>query len=363
MKNILILDKKWIEKFPFEHGLKLTPMQYILLKDSDKESRSIINLSSKCDYQDEGYYVSLLAQARNQRIIPELHVIQDLKDRTMRKIIGEDLLEKIQTRLKRIKDDKFELTVFLGKNIQEWFDEIAWEFFKLVKAPLFRVYFEKSQEWQIKKIKLLTVEDLWPTHFEYLISTVNNYFSKKKKIHSRSKKYKYDLAILFDSKEKSPPSCKKALKKFIEAGDEIGLKCELIEYKDRPNISEYDALFIRETTNVNHHTYKLARRAEKEGLVVIDDSESMIKCTNKVYLDELLDRLHVLRPRSIIINRENYKTQIPEFSFPWIVKRPDSAFSQGVLKADDHIKYLNIVESEFRNSNLLTRAGVSTDRF
>ena len=61
--------------------------------------------------------------------------------------------------------------------------------------------------------------------------------------------------------------------------------------------AEFDALFIRETTLVNHHTYRFARRAASEGLVVIDDPESILKCTNKVFLAELLSRHKMPMPQ------------------------------------------------------------------
>ena len=45
-----------------------------------------------------------------------------------------------------------------------------------------------------------------------------------------------------------------------------------------------------QTTAVAHHTYRLVRRAEAVGMVVIDDPLSILRCTNKVYLAELLSR-------------------------------------------------------------------------
>ncbi|MEI8633227.1 hypothetical protein P4S72_16635 [Vibrio sp. PP-XX7] len=40
-------------------------------------------------------------------------------------------------------------------------------------------------------------------------------------------------------------------------------------------LSQYDALFIRETTAIDHHTYRLAIEAENLGLVVMDDPSSI----------------------------------------------------------------------------------------
>ena len=103
-----------------------------------------------------------------------------------------------------------------------------------------------------------------------------------------ARNYRYDLAILHNPKEDLPPSNPKALQQFIKAGREGGVKVELIEKKDYGRLAEYDALFIRETTGIDHYTYRFAKKAESEGMVVIDDPDSILKCTNKVYLDELL---------------------------------------------------------------------------
>ena len=85
------------------------------------------------------------------------------------------------------------------------------------------------------------------------------------------------------------PSNERALEKFEKAAERMGhRRCELITATISRRLAEFDALFIRETTSVNHHTYRFARRAAAEGLVVIDDPESIVRCTNKVYLAELL---------------------------------------------------------------------------
>ncbi len=85
----------------------------------------------------------------------------------------------------------------------------------------------------------------------------------------------------------------------------MGLSTELIEKDDFGRLAEFDALFIRETTSVNHHTYRFARRAMAEGLVVVDDPDSILKCTNKVFLAELLERHKIATPRTLIVHRDN----------------------------------------------------------
>src|SRR5690606_2819495 len=122
---------------------------------------------------------------------------------------------------------------------------------------------------------------------------------------------------------------------------------------DLNKVLEYDALFIRETTNVNHHTYRIARMAKAEGLVVIDDPESILKCTNKVFLEEVLDKAGLKRPKSYISYRGNYKQIAETLTYPCVIKQPDSAFSQGVFKAKTFEEFITLSEELFKTSELL----------
>ena len=81
-----------------------------------------------------------------------------------------------------------------------------------------------------------------------------------------------------------PPSNKKAIQQFIRVGKQMGLQLETITSQDFNRLAEYDALFIRETTSLTHHTYQFAKKAESEDMVVVDDPSSILKCTNKIYL-------------------------------------------------------------------------------
>ena len=111
---------------------------------------------------------------------------------------------------------------------------------------------------------------------------MDRYFKRKTAI--RPDKKKYDLAILVNPEDPNPPSDEKAISKFMKAADQAGFYAELITRDDFDQIIQYDALFIRETTFVNHHTFRFAKKAQSLGLAVIDDPESILKCTNKVYL-------------------------------------------------------------------------------
>ncbi len=179
------------------------------------------------------------------------------------------------------------------------------------------------------------------------------YFSKQRYAAPRADHTKYDLAILVNPNESEPPSNRKALEKFVETADSLNIYTDLITKDDFSRIAEYDALFIRETTSVNHHTYRFARRARAEGMVVIDDPESILKCTNKVYLAEILQKARIPTPPTLIIHKQNRDKVLDELGLPCVLKKPDSAFSQGVVKVGTEEELKATLDKMLASSDLV----------
>ncbi|MBF0443189.1 MAG: RimK family alpha-L-glutamate ligase, partial [Oligoflexales bacterium] len=67
---------------------------------------------------------------------------------------------------------------------------------------------------------------------------------------------------------------------------------------------------------------------------VIDDPESILRCTNKVYLAELLIHHHIPAPRTYIIHKNEINSVIDKLPVPCVLKKPDSSFSLGVVKVE-----------------------------
>src|SRR5690606_18235873 len=115
-------------------------------------------------------------------------------------------------------------------------------------------------------------------------------------------------------------------------------------------------LFIRETTNINHHTFQFACRAEAEGLAVMDDPQSIIRCTNKVYLADLFNARGIPTPKTRLIS--NQSTEIldqiaDELGFPIILKIPDGSFSRGMIKVESRADFDGAVSELLKHSALL----------
>lgn len=315
------------------------------------KSIRVINLCQSYSHQTIGYYVSLLAHAREHKVIPTVDSIQDVLNASLSKMISQDIDEEIQHSLRDIKGDSFILSLYFGQNIAKKYHELSKRLHGLFPLPLLRFHLIKKKRWQIKQVLATNLSGIPETHFDFMKEAAEQYLSKKRVCQWRKKQRFHDLAILVDPSETHPPSNKKAIESFINVGESLGLNVDLIEKCDSKNIAEYDALFIRATTSINHHTYRLARRASSENLVVIDDPQSILKCGNKIYLAELMHSHQILMPETRFISR--YAEKLPSLDYPCVLKRPDGAFSQGVVKVESEKNLQKILPDFFRTSDLV----------
>lgn len=296
----------------------------------------IFNLCRSYSYQSTGYYVSLLAEARDHRAIPSIATIQDFKSQTIIRTISDEIDELIQKSFAKLKSREFVLSIYFRRNMAKQYDHLSKKLYNLFRAPLLRAYFIfNKKKWVLQDIETIPLNEIPETHMPYVIEFAKAYFLRKRFFPVKFQKSFYDLAILINPNESEPASDKRAIRKFITAAEKVGFKTEIITKDDYSRIPEFDALFIRETTAVNHYTYRFSRRAYAEGLVVIDDPLSILKCSNKVYLAELLAKAKIPTPKTLLIHRDNRDIIEKELGLPCVLKKPDSSFSQGVIKIDN----------------------------
>lgn len=295
----------------------------------------VFNLASDYGYLSKGYYVSLLAEARGHAVIPSVKTIQDLKEPPITRIVLEELDTLVQRSLGRLKADEFVLSIYFGENMARQHQRLAQELYRLFQAPLLRARFVRQRKrWSLQGIRPIAMKEVPENHLSFLQEAARRYFGRKRHHRTPEDRFAYDLAILVNPEERAPPSDERALQRFEGAAEKLGFSVERIQRGDYPRIGEFDALLIRETTAVSHHTYRFARRAESEGMAVIDDPDSILRCTNKVFLAELLQGAGVPVPRTLVAHSENRDQVEAELGLPVVLKIPDSSFSQGVLRAD-----------------------------
>lgn len=345
-------------KWPFQiDGVEIVAAKAYLTdtKYSDLSRVTIFNLCRSYRYQSVGYYVSLLAAARGHRAFPNVETIQNLKSQALIRIASEELDQVIQKSLSPIQSSSFTLSIYFGRNLAKRHQEISLELFNQFEAPLLRAQFtqDKEKQWQLQSIAPIPEDEISEEHKLYVVQFAQDYFKGRRFRKPKRIYHRYDLAILVNPQDPTPPSNEKALKLFEKAAESLELGVEFITRDDYSRLAEFDALFIRETTNVNHHTYRFAERAAAEGLVVIDDPESILKCTNKVYLAELLLRNSIMAPQTLIIHKDNIDTIPSQIGFPCILKQPDSSFSQGVLKVNNEEELSSVTERLLSKSELI----------
>jgi len=322
---------------------------------SGTEGARVFNLCRSYAYQSIGYYVSLLAAARGHKVMPGISTIQDLKSHAVLRVVSEELDAVIQEELRHLLCTEFVLSIYFGRNIARRYDRLALKLFNQFQAPMLRAAFRREgseAKWELVDIGAISSSEIPDNHRESIVEFATEYFRKRRAPGRRRAGARYDLAILVNPEEKEPPSDERALKKFVKAAAALGMRAERIDKDDYGRIAEYDALFLRETTAVNHHTYRFAQRAVAEGLVVVDDPESIVRCTNKVFLAETLAHHNVAAPRTMVVHRENVDGIAGALGFPCVLKRPDSSFSLGVVKVETEDALAAAAEHFFERSEL-----------
>jgi glutathione synthase/RimK-type ligase-like ATP-grasp enzyme len=338
MRNLVVVND------PKEWPLEIEGAEVIAARDyltdptwSTAAKVRVVNLCRSLRYQRTGYYVSLLADARGHRPMPSIGTIQNLKSQAVIQIAGGELAGLIETSLQPIQSSSFVLSVYFGHNVAQRHARLAQGLFQRFPSPFLQASFERSArsgKWRLKNVQPIAAGDIPPTHIEFTTQCAEEWLAKSYHRTPRKTVRPYDLAILVDPDDPEPPSNEKAMRRFVRAFEKVGFSVETIGQEDYARLGEFDALFIRDTTNVNHHTFRFACRAEALGLVVIDDPVSILRCTNKVYLAELLEQHKIKHPKTMIVHRLNVDRVAEELGLPCVLKQPDSSFSQGVAKVE-----------------------------
>lgn len=313
----------------------------------------VLNLCRSHRYQSIGYYVSLLAEARGHRPLPCITTMQDMKSQSIMRLASDECKASIDRCLETFDCDKLGFNIYFGHTPEPGRERLAASVFKQFYAPFIRASFSRNGSWHLQNVSPLGVTDIPENERAFARDALAEFVAGHRLAPQKRSLPHYHLAILHNPDEALPPSTPKSLKRFIRAAEELGIAAELITREDSRRLSEFDGLFIRETTDVNHHTYRLASRAAAEGLVVIDDPQSILRCSNKVYLAENLERHGVRTPKTLVLHHGNLDQAPRAFSFPFVLKQPDSSFSQGVVKVEDEARYEAEAKRLLKRSELI----------
>lgn len=305
----------------------------------------VINLSNNYGYQSRGYYASLLASSRGHRVIPTVETMIDLSEHKL----YEHALPELEVALNKCRKDlggilPARVSVFFGIGPSKAWDRFAKLLFDWFRAPALEVSMRDGAEWvSIRKIGFLPLARMNEEEKKRFLGCMETYTGREWRDSKARTPARYTFATLIDPHEQLPPSAISSLRHWARIAEKMGVEVEPITRKDLAKLANYDALFIRETTSISNHTYRFARRAQQENMPVIDDPLSMIRCTNKVYLNELMAYNNVPMPPTVMIaGPADFEIAAQTLGFPLVLKIPDSSFSRGVKKVRtmDELKVL-----------------------
>lgn len=296
----------------------------------DEPKTRVINLCESSRYLSQGYYCSLLAEARGHDVLPSVKTLNSLREPTQ-------ILASKKYLDKALFGETTDLSTLIcfGRVQDDRLQKLAAMVYQEYPAPFLRVNVKQGSEKLTLVIEMLNFSALNAAEQDFFNQVVNELANTAWKKRQGTKKMRWDVAMLVNPSEPSAPSNKGALSRFVKAGEKLGIAVHMVEASAGVNLAHFDGLFIRETTGIDHHTYRLAQHAEKLGLVVIDDPTSILRCCNKVFLHDAFNYQKVPSLKTLILADQNPETLAmieQTFGYPLVLKMPEGSFSKGVFK-------------------------------
>ncbi|MEC9264550.1 MAG: RimK family protein [Pseudomonadota bacterium] len=344
-RTVFIIDDGAEFPYPGPGREAVSAHDYLMRAKPYAKRTRVVNLCSDYSYLGLGYYCALTAEARGDRILPSAEAMLWVGwKRIYRRALG-DMERQLTKALRRSPDPEDApggpVTVCFGVCAENRFQHLARAVFDAFRCPILRVHYERAETaggevvYRITDVRVPNWKKLPAADRVLFEKGLDAYTKRHRPTPALARGPRYTLAVLVDPKEAMPPSSPQAIERIVRVGASMGVKVETIGRRDLPRLAEFDALFIRETTALDHHTYRFAKRAETEGIPCIDDAMSILRCTNKVYLAELFRTNNIPSPRTRVIDKDNLEQVAQETAYPIVLKVPDGAFSRGVKRADD----------------------------
>jgi len=166
------------------------------------------------------------------------------------------------------------------------------------------------------------------------------------------------IACFVEKYNFSDPREEKALRNFKVAAEKTGHEFSFMFRENISQIPEYDAVFIRATTDPMFTSYVVSRTAAELGLKVVDDPESIQICGNKIHQYALFKKHGIPLIPTIFINKEDlhHKRLVEIFETlgkPVVIKAPYTSFSRYVEKAACETSFREVAKRYFRKSDVL----------
>ena len=159
-------------------------------------------------------------------------------------------------------------------------------------------------------------------HREFVVERAAEYFRRPTRART-GRTFRYDLAILWRPDDPYAPSNERAIRRFIRAAQDFDIGCEIIGPGDAVRIAE-----------------------------VVDHPEAIIRCGNKVYQAEVFSRHGIACPRTLVVGPGAENEIERTVGYPCVIKKADSSFSLGVVRARSRDELIPALADLFEESEL-----------
>ncbi|MGA0256154.1 MAG: GNAT family N-acetyltransferase [Rhodothermales bacterium] len=347
---ILVDDPNDLPALPTT-GRVITIPEYLRLSHAAK-GRIVVNLARSYEPLSRGYYASLLAAARGERGYPGAFNLLDINW----KRIHARALQEVDPMLETLEDPAHipdEIIFHFGTSPVASLADVASLLFDRFRCPILKVRIGHERPLHIEDIEALAVHRLPPHEHGAFMRALEAFLKQRRPVSESLPRAAHSIAMLVDPAEEYPPSNAEAVAAFRRVALDLGARITPITRHDLPRLAQFDALLIRTTTALDHYTYRFARKAAEEGLPVIDAPDTILKCTNKIFLYELLKTHGIPTPETVVFDRRSLKEVGLRASWPSVLKVPDSCYSLGVFRVDDADELVARSKPLFDASDLL----------
>ncbi len=147
-----------------------------------------------------------------------------------------------------------------------------------------------------------------------------------------------------------------ALMRIAQIAHHWGHRTEFIFRPEMWKIPEFDAIYIRATTDPLNSSYVTSRIAELNGIKVVDDSASIRICCDKVNMYTHLIKAKIPIPETRFVKpgelmHKRGKELLEELGKPLVLKAPYSSFSMYVEKAATPAEFVKIGKKYMRRAD------------
>jgi glutathione synthase/RimK-type ligase-like ATP-grasp enzyme/gamma-glutamyl:cysteine ligase YbdK (ATP-grasp superfamily) len=322
----------------------------------------VINLCRSYRYRTKGFYVSLLADARGQQVVPSVETIEALSDpfrlfRALREAGVWTLPpgERPARRNGGAQHGETETVVALfGVCDDPRFAAAALRVYREWPLPAMQLHFTRDDgDWRLDQISVLSPHRLPTSERGELAALLRKRSFLRRSARPAREETRASIAVLYDPDDRFAPSSPETIDRLERVASRLSVHVERIGLDDLERLGEYDALFIRALTGVREPAFQFALRAEALAMPVVDDPQSIVRCSNKVFLEELLRREKIPTPKTVVATARTSWDALCELGLPLVIKLPDGSFSAAVHKVESEQEYRERSSEMFRNSPLI----------